>query len=147
MVLFDEVDDPLWDPILSCQVRAIFYVSDDHEGAEFRLESIVAIDPWHLVFDEVVWFEDFSDIVKASADTDKESICADGFCGGFSEGSDGDGVVVGTRSALRQLTGQWVAHIAACEKCQVGLDIEESFHEGEEPRLTRAEQGDVGPMF
>jgi hypothetical protein len=77
MVLLDNVDDAGIQPVLQCEIHALFDVGDDDERAHRRCEVVVRIFFSDHVFREVPGSNQLADIVKVSARAGHRAICAD----------------------------------------------------------------------
>ena len=72
MVRFDEVVEWLWQVVFFGEFDAVFDVADDDEDAECWVEFAVSVEAWGLVFDEVFWFVEFSDVVVECSNVGEE---------------------------------------------------------------------------
>ena len=95
MVLLDDVDDLLVEPVLEREVHAFLDVRDDDQRAHRRREFVVRVAVAPHVFREVIGLHELADVVKIGTHPAHRGVGADRLGGRFGEVGDDEAVVVG----------------------------------------------------
>ena len=101
VMLGDEIGDRRRQVVLFRECHPVLDMADDDQRAQRRFEQVVAVLAG-LIFDEVLRFEHFADVVEVTADADEERVGADGLGRRFGQCRHGDAVRIGSRGPFDQ---------------------------------------------
>ena len=108
MVLFDYIDHFSIEFVAQSQIHPVFDVGNDDQCAHGRRHGIMRIVVVRLVFDEVFWIIQFSDVVEIGADAGAQAIGSDDVGGSFGQVGHHQAVMVGAGGFDGQTPEQWV---------------------------------------
>ena len=129
VMLLDDVDDLLIEPVFEREVNAFLHVRDDDERAHRRREIVVRIALEVHVLGEIFRLHQFADIVEIGADAAERGVRADRFGGGFGEVRDDQTVMIGAGRFDRHPAQERMIQIGRFQPGNIGRDLEELFED------------------
>src|SRR5216684_2376482 len=97
MVLLNNVDDALIQPMLEREIYTFLYMRDDDQRTHCRRKIVMRISLEAHVLGKVFRLHQLTDIVKVRTDAADRPICTDRFGGSFGQISYDKAMVIGAR--------------------------------------------------